>query len=111
MVEIDGELVQLCKEHLPEMSNCADIEGSDAEESCFDDSRANVVFEDAFAYFINTFGKSDENEDEKFDVIIMDALDPDKFVEIVGALYKNDDFVGSLFNGLTDDGVVSSIEY
>jgi hypothetical protein len=40
------------------------------------------------------------------DLIIMDALDPNKFVEIVAALYNNDRFVRSLYNGLADDGVV-----
>ena len=107
MVEIDGELVEMCEEYLPEMSNCTDIIGSDAD-SCFDDSRANVIFEDAFQYFIDNFAeKVNSNEMERFDVIIMDALDPDKVVEIVGALYKDNHFVNSLYNGLTDEGVVS----
>jgi len=104
MVEIDGELVEMCREHLPEWSDCTDLVGS--EDSCFDDSRASVIFEDAFAWFIDNFGNG-ENNREKLDLIIMDALDPDKFVEIVGALYNNDRFVRSLYNGLADDGVVS----
>jgi hypothetical protein len=43
----------------------------------------------------------------KFDLIIMDALDRDKFVEIVGAFYNNNQFVCSLYNGLADDELVS----
>ena len=35
----------------------------------------------------------------------MDALDPDKFVEIVGALYKDDAFTISIFKALSDDGI------
>jgi hypothetical protein len=35
----------------------------------------------------------------------MDALDPDKFVETVGALYKDDAFSISLFKVLSDDGI------
>jgi len=105
MVEIDGELVAMCREHLPEWSDCTDLLGSDAD-SCFDDSRATVSFEDAFGWFIDNFG-DDKKQREQFDVIIMDALDPDKFVEIVGSLYKDDQFVKSLFHGLTDEGVVS----
>jgi len=77
--------------------------GSDAD-SCFDDSRASVEFEDAFGWFIDRF-KDDESMEEKFDVFIMDALDPDKLVDIVGSLYKDNDFVQSLFNGLSDNGV------
>ena len=37
----------------------------------------------------------------------MDALDPDKMVEIVGNLYKDDTFTSSIFNALSEDGVVS----
>ena len=105
MVEIDEELVELCKTFLPEWSDCSDVEGRDAK-SCFDDSRAKVVFIDAFQWFIDTFG--DGAKAEKFDVIIMDALDPDKMISIVGSLYKNDQFMDSLFNGLSKEGVVSS---
>ena len=111
MVEIDEELVHICREHLSEWSDCSDVEGSDAE-SCFEDSRATVIFADAFAYFIDHFGNpssGDEVEEEKFDVIIMDALDPDQFVEIVGNLYKDNIFVDSLFNGLSKNGVVSTV--
>ncbi len=107
MVEIDEELVDLCRDHLPEWSDCTDIAGSDGD-SCFDDSRASAAFEDAFKWFMDSFGK-DEIEEEKFDIIIMDALDPDQFVDIVGNLYKNNKFVDALFNGLTDNGVVSYI--
>ena len=107
MVEIDEELVEMCQEYLPEMSNCTDMIGSDAD-SCFDDSWANLVFEDAFQYFIDNFAENGNSiEMEKFDIIIMDALDPDKVVEIAGALYKDNHFVNSLYNGLTDEGVVS----
>ena len=112
MVEIDGELVGMCREHLPEMSSCADMLGSDAEGSCLDDSRADVMFEDAFRYFMDTFGEGGgggegRNATERFDVIIMDALDPDKMVTIVGSLYKNNHFLDSLFNGLSEEGIVS----
>ena len=106
MVEIDGELVELCKEYLPEWSNCTDFTGSDAD-SCFDDSRASVEIEDAFQWFIDRFGGKGKNKRETFDVIIMDALDPDAFVEIVGRLYKDNQFTHSLFNGLSEEGVVS----
>jgi spermidine synthase len=104
-VEIDGELVDMCRGHLIEWCDCTDLVGSDAN-LCFDDSRASVLIKDAFAWFIDNFGGSTKKR-EQFDVIIMDALDPDKFVEIVGELYKSDQFVRSLYNGLADEGVVS----
>ncbi|KAL7552406.1 hypothetical protein ACHAWF_015651 [Thalassiosira exigua] len=103
MVEIDQELVEMCRQFIPEWSNCTDIEGSDAE-SCFDDSRATIVYDDAFRWFIDTFGE-EVNEGERFDVIVMDALDPERIVAIVGSLYKDNKFVDSLFKGMTNDGM------
>jgi len=106
MVEIDENLVDLCEEHLPEWSSCEDFIGSDAD-SCFQDSRASVQFEDAFGWFIDRFSEGG-NQEEQFDVIIMDALDPgDKKAEIVSGLYNENEFVNSLVNGLSSDGVVS----
>ena len=109
MVDIDGRLVELCREYLPEWSDCSDLIRSDAD-SCFDDSRAIVEFKDAFGWFIDSYG-GEEMKEEKFDVIIMDALDPDDFIAIVGSLYNDNQFVDSLFNGLSDDGVVSIVRY
>ncbi len=40
MVKINKELVSMCQEHLPEWSDCSNIEGSDAD-SCFNGSRAS----------------------------------------------------------------------
>lgn len=81
MIEIDEELVDICQEYLPEWHNCSDIQGSDAE-SCFDDSRATVIFEDAFKWFMDRYDHSDntadrsedQDKEDLFDVIIMDAL-------------------------------------
>jgi spermidine synthase len=106
MVELDEELVEICREHLPEWSDCSNMEGSDAD-SCFDDSRASVEFINAFEWFTESFGNIDDVKEEKYDLIVMDALDPDQFVAIVGSLYKDDTFINSLYNGLSDGGVVS----
>ena len=71
MVEIDGELVELCKKYLPQWNRCDEIQGST--EVCFDDPRAQVDFRDAFAWFIDSFGDKNDIKDEQFDVIIMDG--------------------------------------
>jgi spermidine synthase len=107
MVDIDGRLIELCREYLPEWNDCSDLIGSDAD-SCFDDSRASVECMDAFRWFIDSFG-GEEMKEDKYDVIIMDALDPDDFIAIVGNLYKDNHFVDSLYNGLSDNGVVSVV--
>jgi spermidine synthase len=109
MVDIDGRLIELCREYMPEWSDCSDLDGSDAD-SCFDDTRASVEAKDAFGWFIDSFGGDDRRE-EQFDVIIMDALDPDDFIAIVGSLYNDNHFVESLYNGLSDNGVVSVVRF
>ncbi|MDQ6781702.1 MAG: spermidine synthase [Candidatus Eremiobacteraeota bacterium] len=57
MVDIDGEVVELCKRHLPEWSAGA-----------FQDPRADTVIGDALRYVMES--------DEQFDVIIGDLTEP-----------------------------------
>ena len=57
MVEIDGTVVEMCKEFLPTHSNGA-----------FEDSRLNLVIDDGMRFVAAT--------EEKFDVIISDSTDP-----------------------------------
>jgi len=57
MVEIDGTVVEMCKEFLPEHSKGA-----------FNDSRLNLVIDDGMRFVATT--------EEKFDVIISDSTDP-----------------------------------
>ncbi|KAL9189904.1 hypothetical protein ACHAXT_009579 [Thalassiosira profunda] len=121
MIEIDGELANASRTYLPEWSDCSDMLGSDAD-SCFDDSRASVRYEDAFGYFLEHFGDDDDDEEqdsadyeEPFDAIVMDALDPDDFGPFVDKLYNDTAFVESLYDGLTEKGLlvvqVGSVPY
>lgn len=57
MVEIDGTVVDMCKEFLPQHSNGA-----------YDDPRLNLVIDDGMRFVATT--------EEKFDVIISDSTDP-----------------------------------
>ena len=57
MVDIDDEVVEICKRYLPEMHQGA-----------FDDPRTAVVHEDARAYL--------ENSSERYDLIISDLVEP-----------------------------------
>lgn len=57
MVEIDGTVVDMCKEFLPKHSNGA-----------YDDPRLNLVIDDGMNFVATT--------SEKFDVIISDSTDP-----------------------------------
>lgn len=78
--------------------------------SCFDHPRTTMHYQDAFAFFLDEFGSDEindvvdeENDDaifeknkmqngtntsDTFDVIIMDALDPDDFGDFVDKLYN-----------------------
>ena len=57
MVDLDQQVVELCREHLPQHHRGA-----------FDDGRAELVFDDARGYLQST--------DQSFDVMIMDLVDP-----------------------------------
>lgn len=61
MVDIDGEVVEACREHLPEMHRGA-----------FDDPRTDLVIGDALEYIDRTAAEGGE----KFDLIISDLSDP-----------------------------------
>ena len=83
MVEIDGSVVEMCREYLPSLSDGA-----------FDDPRAEVVIADGVRYVRET--------DRRFDVIIVDSTDP------VGPAVPlfSDDFYRDCRAALTDDGIV-----
>lgn len=105
MIEIDEAAVNLAREYLPEWSNCSEIIGS--EDSCFNDPRAQVTYEDAIAWFIDRYGRqADPSDDDKFNVIIMDALDPSSVVEFSDFLYKSDELAFALSNALTTNGIL-----
>ena len=57
MVDIDGEVVEACREHLPEMH-----------QNAFDDSRTNLVIADALEVLDQT--------DQQWDIVISDLSDP-----------------------------------
>eukprot|EP00980_Cylindrotheca_fusiformis_P005244 scaffold1120_cov127-Cylindrotheca_fusiformis.AAC.6 len=104
MVEIDKQMVDLSMKHLPFWSDCSAITGNVS--NCFDDPRVDAYYEDAFKWFIDRFSGDGIVEEERFDVIIMDALDPQVQVDIVEALYDGGPFLSSLPKGLRDDGIL-----
>lgn len=108
MIEIDEGVVQLSKEHLPQWQDCSSIAHHEkAAEWCFDDERATGRFEDAMAYFIDNFATEEsEGDEEPYDIIIMDALDPNDDIEFAVYLYTSDVYIKSLYNALTADGIL-----
>jgi spermidine synthase len=71
MIEIDEQMINVSREHLPEWSDCSDLVGSSA--WCGDDPRAHIFAEDALAWFRSRYGNNRRSE-SPIDVIIMDAL-------------------------------------
>lgn len=102
MIEIDEMMVNIAKQYLPELHDCSNFEGS--AESCFDDKRTTLICTDAGSWFIDRFSNTFKDED-KFDVVIMDSLDPLDMVEFSNILLGSDRFVEALDNSLTEEGV------
>ena len=86
MVDIDGKLVELCKQYMPEWSAGA-----------YEDPRAEVVIGDAKEYLWKT--------EEKFDVIISDLTEPLEGGPSVYLFTK--EFYQRVYEVLTDDGVLA----
>lgn len=103
MIEIDEKMVEVSRQYLSSWSDCSMIDGSAA--SCFDDPRVETHYIDAFQWFINAFPSGHTAKEERFDIIIMDALDPQVQKDFVKALYDGSDFLYSLPNALTDNGI------
>ena len=76
MIEIDEVMVNVSHEFLPSWSDCSAFTDT---EWCVEEPRADVRYEDALAWFIDRFtddGSKVDEDTDPFDVIIMDALDP-----------------------------------
>ncbi len=86
MVDIDEEVVEACKRHLPEMHQGA-----------FDDPRTEVRHEDARAYL--------ERTDERFDFVVVDLTEP--LEEGPACLLFTKEFYSLIRDRLTADGVMT----
>jgi spermidine synthase len=86
MVDIDGEVVELCKVHLPEMHRGA-----------FDDPRSEVRHEDARAYL--------EKSKDRFDFITIDLVEP--LEEGPACMLFTQEFYSLVRDRLTPGGAMS----
>ncbi|BBB32013.1 spermidine synthase [Thermotomaculum hydrothermale] len=88
LVEIDREVVEISKKHLPFVA-CG-----------FDDERVSVIIDDGIEYI--------KNHKNKFDIIFIDSTDPVAFAE---GLFHTD-FYKFVFDALKKDGImVAQTEY
>mmetsp|Transcript_20017 Transcript_20017/g.30095 ORF Transcript_20017/g.30095 Transcript_20017/m.30095 type:complete len:763 (-) Transcript_20017:47-2335(-) len=106
MIEIDAGMIKAARDWLPWMNNCSDF----SDGNCFDDKRTDLRTEDAFAWFLKRFNKDSEPpaelQTDPFDVIVMDALDPEDTANFAVNLYKDLDFWGTILNAISDDGIL-----
>jgi spermidine synthase len=86
MVDIDGEVVEECRKHLPEMHQGA-----------FEDKRTRLLHEDARAYL--------EKTSERFDLIVIDLVEP--LEEGPACLLFTKEFYTLVRDRLTDGGVMT----
>jgi len=86
MVDIDGEVVEECKRHLPEMHRGA-----------FDDPRTRLLHEDARAYL--------ERTGDRFDLIVIDLVEP--LEEGPACLLFTREFYTLVRDRLTERGVMT----
>lgn len=82
MVEIDGQVIEVCKEYLPQTA-CR-----------FDDPRLNLYIEDGLKFVRRKSGE--------YDLIIVDSTDP--FGPGEGLFTK--EFYGNCYKALTDNGIL-----
>lgn len=83
MVEIDGEVIKACKEHLPEIA------------AAFDNPKLDLKVDDGIAYVKNAAPQS-------FDIIIVDGSDP---VGPAEGLFSVE-FYTNCFNALKEGGIL-----
>jgi spermidine synthase len=83
MVEIDGEVITACKEHLPQIA------------AAFDDPRLDLIVDDGIAFIKNA-------APESYDLVIVDGSDP---VGPAEGLFSVE-FYTNCYNSLTKDGIL-----
>eukprot|EP00039_Didymoeca_costata_P022468 m.4603 g.4603 ORF g.4603 m.4603 type:complete len:549 (+) comp3028_c0_seq2:293-1939(+) len=107
MIEIDEQVVDISRKFLPSMANCS-WSSSKGYKSCFDDKRTNLVVDDAQSYFNSRFqgNPCNSKEEAKYDVIIMDLLDPEALPKITDQQMYSAQFFKEISCALRADGVL-----
>lgn len=98
LIEPDEELVAVCRQFFPKLSDCSDLVGR--AKDCFEDDIVTVHNEDPKEYFQKQLENS--NNAPFLDVIIVDDKDPRHAPE----LFTDDAYIASLVDSLTTDGVM-----
>lgn len=111
MIELDIGVVNACNEHMKQMADCSWTGDGKTYKSCFDDPRTTLVPEDVVSWFDRTFSNdacgANVPDSAKFDVIILDLLDPEFLpdTDFARRLYSPE-FAKELSCALRHDGVL-----
>eukprot|EP00934_Nitzschia_sp_Nitz4_P006639 Nitzschia sp. Nitz4//scaffold50_size126154//10231//12732//NITZ4_003668-RA/size126154-augustus-gene-0.124-mRNA-1//-1//CDS//3329553647//6629//frame0 len=105
MVEIDEELLGIVREHMPYFANCTDF--IDRADDCFEDPAADVVIDDAKSWFVQRYAQEGTRDGPAFDVVIVDALEPEMGSPISKGLYDSTEILEALLNSMTDEGIMA----
>ena len=112
MIELDPDVIRIAKRELKQLNNCTYHTGPHYT-SCFDDPRATILETDAIQWFDDTFKDIPCTEaegakrEDKFDVIVMDLLDPEAAPDAPFAkLLYSPATLKRLVCALNDDGVL-----
>jgi spermidine synthase len=104
MIDIDGEFIDIARKYLPKMNDCSDLVGRAA--NCFDDEAVMLVLENGIKYFLDLQGPEQLNKPKPFDVVIVDALDPEENLEFVKDFYVDDAFLSAMLASMSEKGVL-----
>jgi spermidine synthase len=105
MIEIDEKMIEIAREYLPFFNDCSNLVNATA--NCFDDPRADIIVEDAQKWFIDRYVANPKiPTSEKFEVIVLDAMNPEEDNENSKGLFTNPEFVSAALSSLADDGVI-----
>jgi len=99
MIEMDEVMIEVAQKYLPQFHNCSGFTDFD---NCFDDPRAELLYLDGRQWFLENYA----TEKPAFDVVIIDALDPEDPNAASSKLFTDVNFLESLYNSLTPEGVL-----
>lgn len=102
MIEIDQQLMSLAQEHLPQMSDCSALHNR--ANSCFQDDLLNLQVHDAKQWFYNDANTANSN---KFDVVIVDAIEPEMSLSISKDLYNEPELWKRILDSMSDEGILA----
>ncbi|CAB9496584.1 Polyamine aminopropyltransferase [Seminavis robusta] len=111
--EIDKAVVEISQKYL--WSQCHDFlfDQQESSNSCRDDPRVNLYYEDGFKWFQKRYANNNETTSgvvapaPRQDVIVLDVLNPEDDVDFSEVFFDDVHFAQVCFDALQDDGILA----